>query len=78
MTEAARAERRQRHCNIFSDWRVSAHVVLTLLLSAPDGTQVPQLAVCDFGYGHNAAPNARESQNAPVPTPQGRILEPQL
>lgn len=35
--------------------------------TAPDGTQVPQLAVCDFGYGHNAAPNAEDSKMAPVP-----------
>jgi hypothetical protein len=37
------------------------------LLLAPDGTQVPRLAVCDFGQGHNAAPNVAESKTAPVP-----------
>jgi hypothetical protein len=38
--------------------------------TAPDGTQVPRLAVCDFGYGHNAAPNAGDAQQGPpVPEP---------
>lgn len=44
--------------------------------TAPDGTKVPQLAVCDFGYGASgaAAPHMLSSQNAPAQP----LLEPTL